>query len=1136
MSQPLSPIRILYLENHPSAPDLVKENLKGNGFLFEHHVVTDKLNYLQALKKFKPEIIISDYNLKDLDSVEALKVIENSGLQIPVILLTGHLDDNSALEYIKKGIDNYLLKKKKGGLVESLQNLVPNKLQEEKNAYHEKIASSERKFRKIVESGLEVVIILSKNGRINYISPSAQHILGLNTVDAIDRNLIKLLGIVEKEYFQNAVEQCLQKDNEILKNLHISFRNKQKEIQYLCVSLRNLLEDPDINGVMISAREITIEKQAEKKLIEKEIKYRSFFENSLDAILITGVDGSVYKANQAACKLFKMTEKEICERGRNGLVDLNDPNLKVALKERELTGKAASVITMLRKDGTSFLAEITSCVFPLVDEPVLRTAVIIRDISDKQKIKKALMKSENRYRTLFELNPFPVFIFDEKTLEIVDVNEQTCKHYQYTKEELIGKNLKEIRPPDKIPELENIFKKNKKDEGDFWYAETIHLKKDGTPINVSIKSHRILINGKQKVIAVCADVTEERQMTRKLIETNEKLEIAENIAHLGYWEHDFKTNSLFCSAQIFKIFEIEPTSEPEVNFFKKFIHPEDKEAYDAEITSVLENIKEHDFKFRISTEQGVKWVHVKANLLKDKKGNVTGAKGTLQDITSQKIALENLEKSESRYKGLLYAQTHYFVRIDMAGNYSYCNYKFKGDYGFHFPNENPIGHSAFTDVMDYDVERLTSVSMEAMKNPGKIYQLEIDKRLPEGKSKTTLWDMIYLHNEGVNPEMQCVGIDISGRVKAEREKEFQANLLDKIGQGVIAVDNDNKIIYWNSNAEKMYGYSKDEVLNRNIEEVLAYNLEFKDSRDIKRKIKKGVTWTGEFEVQKKDGKYLPIQLSKSPLLDSNNRIIGIINVHSDITKLKKSEKKLKQLNSELQDYTNEVIEANQGLKQFSYIVSHNLRAPIANIIGISDMLKVIGEKKEERELLETEMFNNVDRLDNIVKDINEILSVKSNRHHELELIDLRELMDMILLDNKNLIIDHRVKVKTDFSAIRELKTVKVYIYSIIYNLLSNSIKYKKPNVDPEICISTELRNENISIRFKDNGIGIDLEKNGKYIFGLYKRLNFSVEGKGMGLFMVKTQVEMLGGKIHVESKEGEGTEFIISFTNKKNEK
>lgn len=108
-------------------------------------------------------------------------------------------------------------------------------------------------------------------------------------------------------------------------------------------------------------------------------------------------------------------------------------------------------------------------------------------------------------------------------------------------------------------------------------------------------------------------------------------------------------------------------------------------------------------------------------------------------------------------------------------------------------------------------------------------------------------------------------------------------------------------------------------------------------------------------------------------------------------------------------------------------------------------------------------------------------------------------------------------------------TIKSYLYSIFYNLISNSIKYKQTNKAPVIQIKNTIDKEKIIISYVDNGLGIYLKQHGEKLFGLYKRFHLHIEGKGLGLFMVKTQVEVLGGNIHVKSEPNVGTEFIIEL-------
>ena len=260
-----------------------------------------------------------------------------------------------------------------------------------------------------------------------------------------------------------------------------------------------------------------------------------------------------------------------------------------------------------------------------------------------------------------------------------------------------------------------------------------------------------------------------------------------------------------------------------------------------------------------------------------------------------------------------------------------------------------------------------------------------------------------------------------------------------------------------------------------------------------------------------------------PVADFDAKVLGVILAVSNIT-----ERKLAELQRE--KLTADLIQRNKDLEQFKYIVSHNLRAPVANIIGFADELQIGSNTEEEKAMYVKELVESASKLDNVIKDLNQILQVKREVSESKELVSFSGTLKNIEVSISNMIKAEGVEIHADFTAINEMNTLKSYLYSIFYNLITNSIKYRRPNIPPVIKISSRKTNAGITLVFKDNGMGIDLDKKGDQVFGLYKRFHTQMaEGKGMGLFMTKTQVETIGGKITVNSKVDVGTEFILEF-------
>jgi len=247
---------------------------------------------------------------------------------------------------------------------------------------------------------------------------------------------------------------------------------------------------------------------------------------------------------------------------------------------------------------------------------------------------------------------------------------------------------------------------------------------------------------------------------------------------------------------------------------------------------------------------------------------------------------------------------------------------------------------------------------------------------------------------------------------------------------------------------------------------------------------------------------------------------GLILSVRDITSSKTTSMALAQANAELS-------KRNKSLEQFTYIVSHNLLAPVANILGITELLKDPDES--QREQLLDGLNTSIKTMDSILKDLSQTLQVKDQVNNKKEEVYFRQLVEEISFSINNLILAQNVTINCDFEALQSLYTVRGYLYSIFYNLMLNSIKYKRDDVAPIIEIRSKVVKTQLLLTFQDNGKGIDMHKHGEQLFSLYKRFDTTTDGKGMGMFMVKTQIEELNGNIYVESELGKGTKIMISL-------
>ncbi len=237
--------------------------------------------------------------------------------------------------------------------------------------------------------------------------------------------------------------------------------------------------------------------------------------------------------------------------------------------------------------------------------------------------------------------------------------------------------------------------------------------------------------------------------------------------------------------------------------------------------------------------------------------------------------------------------------------------------------------------------------------------------------------------------------------------------------------------------------------------------------------------------------------------------------------------KNQELEQKVEERTKELLDYTQQLEQFAFIAGHNLRAPVARILGLGQILKFPQIEREEERFLIDKMIMTAEDLDKVVKDINMILELSKEKELPLTEINLAEEIKVIKGSLENEIWETQTIITEDFSGLVTVKTVKPYFDSILYNLISNAIKYRNPEKKPQIQVTAQVLGEEICLSVSDNGLGIDLASHQKNLFSLYKRFHTHVEGKGMGLYLVKTQVKALGGRVEVESQVNKGTTFKI---------
>ncbi|MCK0159989.1 ATP-binding protein [Allomuricauda sp. F6463D] len=236
-------------------------------------------------------------------------------------------------------------------------------------------------------------------------------------------------------------------------------------------------------------------------------------------------------------------------------------------------------------------------------------------------------------------------------------------------------------------------------------------------------------------------------------------------------------------------------------------------------------------------------------------------------------------------------------------------------------------------------------------------------------------------------------------------------------------------------------------------------------------------------------------------------------------------------NQHVKNINNKLRVRNQQLEDFYYVVAHNLKAPVSSMSIIVDMLRKSKNEKTTLELL-PKLATISNSITTLTEDVLTYVSILNNKDLEVENVNLLLMLkdlenEMLATLEDNNAKDFNIIYKLD--AWHSIKCSKFYMKSILQNLLSNAIKYRRQDVDSHIIFESTWENNQKVLYVKDNGLGIDLDKHKDNLFKLYKRFHRNYSGKGMGLFIVKSQLEAMNASIKAESEEGQGTLFKIKF-------
>jgi len=375
-------------------------------------------------------------------------------------------------------------------------------------------------------------------------------------------------------------------------------------------------------------------------------------------------------------------------------------------------------------------------------------------------------------------------------------------------------------------------------------------------------------------------------------------------------------------------------------------------------------------------------------------------------------------------------------------------------------------------------------------------------------SKVPLWV------DGTVKGVHMVARDITDLTASHQLIEQQARKLNTIFESItdalFLIDREWRLTFVNHEVERLLHVKRKEILGRNIWDVFPEEVNGAFYEQYHHAMASGRAV--HFEAHYATGQ-LWLEVKAFPSEE------GLSVYFSDITPRQEAQTSQEKLMQDLYRH-------NQDLQQFTYLVSHNLRAPLTNALGLARVLQAESSLQSETlNYLETSL----EQLDLVLRDMNTILSIRDQQGVALPApVQLNDVLNQVLHSLQDSLQQAEATVVLAVPDELHVHGNHAYLYSIFYNLLTNALKYRSPSRNLEMIIMGARQPDGDTLlTFEDNGLGFDREKAGDDVFKPYKRFHVSPSGRGLGLYLIKTHLDTMGGRIEVQSQVDAGTQFFL---------
>ncbi|MFV8342792.1 PAS domain S-box protein [Flavobacterium sp. XS2P39] len=595
-------------------------------------------------------------------------------------------------------------------------------------------------------------------------------------------------------------------------------------------------------------------------------------------------------------------------------------------------------------------------------------------------------------------------------------------------------------------------------------------------------------------------------------------------AKIGVWKLDLLANQIYWDSVSKEIFEVPQDFIPTYgNGINTYIEGENKARIKFLFEKAVNEKISFEDKFQITTaKNNIKHIECICQV-ESIDGKATRLLGTFQDITKEQNLINELQLNVEKLSSIFSSANDAIIIINTSnGIITDCNSRTTSLTGYKYPELRGVHNSELFPI-EYRKQVRIFLAYNLTKDDYVVNETFIKCKSGESIAVEIASGKKFQVNQITY--LVCFIRDISERKNIEQKLKLLSLAASETTDTIVIANPNGEAIWANQAYLDLTGLTMNEVigqkpgyLSKGPETDSQVTAIMRDAIRDKESIKIII-----LNYNKKKEKYW-FELNITTVFDSQNNFINFVGVGRDVTL--RIEKEI-----ELKHILEVTSQQNNKLYNFAHIVSHNIRSHTSNLAMVVDVIEHTENITEK--LSYFELFKEgIEKLSETIEYLNEIITIQQKTNIEKTQICLKDEIEKtkkalsLAIKESQITITHTIPKELTVNAI------PAYLDSILLNLFTNAIKYKSPERKAILEIGYEINENYTIITFRDNGLGLNLKKNGHKIFGMYKTFHGNEDAKGIGLFITKNQLEAMDGKIEVESKVGSGSIFKVYLNEK----